>query len=189
MAAQKATGQKTRSTAEALGLDNPVEGEQDVAGAELEALAAFKERISQSEPLQDLMGWCIERAAVDTADQWAVMAAEVARIMQGADAVEVLSESKTVNGKDVAGKPFIATGFTLMQSDFTEGWPFYANISATINADGETRIINCGGIKVIASLRRLEELEAFPTAMVVKATTTKGGNTVLDLVMPDHNIR
>lgn len=181
----KPSGQKTRSAAEALGVDNPVEGQQDVSGAEIEALNEFRSNLNDGGALQSLMDWCTERSALTESDQWAVMEAEVARILAGEDATAVLSESKPINGKDNPNKPFRINGFTLTPTDFSEGWPFYANINATIDRDGTTAVINCGGPKVVATLKRLEELDAIPCVAMIKASQTKRGFTVLDLVLPD----
>lgn len=181
----KPSGQKTRSAEEALGVDNPVEGEQSVDGAELQAMEDFRKNLGVSNALQSLMDWCIERTQLTESDQWTVMEAEVARILQGEDAEKVLSESKPVSGKDNVGKPFRIDGFTLTPTDFKEGWPFYANINATIDRDGSTAVINCGGPKVIATLMRLEQLEAIPCFAMLKGNQTRKGFTVLDLVLPD----
>lgn len=185
MATNKQTsGQRTRSAAEAIGVDNPVEGEQDTSGAELQAFEEFRAGLGNSNALQNLMDWCVERMATTEADQWAVMEAEVARILRGEDATAVLSENKPINGKDNTGKPFRINGFTLQPTDFSEGWMCYASINATIDRDGTTAVINCGGAKVIATLRRLEELDAIPCLAMIKGTQTRAGYTVLDLVIP-----
>jgi hypothetical protein len=182
---KQTSGQKTASAAVALGLSEPVEGEPVAEGAEVQALADFRKGLDGHDALQTMMDWCVERAQVTAEDQWSVMAAEVARILAGEDATSVLSESKPLRGKDFVGRPFRIDGFTLTETDYAEGWPFYANIHATIDRDGTTAVINCGGPKVIASLMRLDQLDAFPCFAMLQGKQTKAGYTVLDLVAPD----
>lgn len=155
----------------------------------MQALADFKAGLGESNALQTMMDWCEQRAALTESDQWSVMEAEVARILRGEDAETVLSESKPLSGKDNTGKPFRIDGFTLTPTDFSEGWPFYANINATIDRDGTTAVINCGGPKVIATLMRLEQLDAIPCFAMLKGTQTRKGFTVLDLVLPEAGLR
>lgn len=159
----------------------PTETDGAATGKEIEA---FRASLAEQPGLQSMLDWCVERSAVDEVDQWRVMESEVARILAGEDAATVLSESKPLSGKVFVGRPFRIDGFTLQPTDFSEGFPFYANINATIDPDGTTAVINCGGPKVIASLMRLEQLDAIPAFAMLKGTKTRRGFTVLDLVMP-----
>lgn len=161
----------------------PVEGEGNPAeGAEIEP-AEVMATIQADATLQNLMDWCVsymEEHAVDNAE---VMAAEVRRILAGEDAAEVLAESAPLNGKAHTEKPFLLRGFNLNPGDFEDGWPFYASMSCEIGATGDHFTMNCGGIKVIAALRRLHELGEYPYAVKVRGKSTRAGYTVLSLVM------
>lgn len=162
----------------------PVETSTDEPGTDLEAIETFRGSLVNQPELTSMMDWCVERSTMDAQDQYAVMEAEVRRILAGEDATQVLSESKPLSGKEFLNKPMRINGFTLTPTDFSEGWPFYANINATIDRDGTTAVINCGGPKVIAALMRLEQLDALPAYAMIKGDKTRRGFTVLSLVMP-----
>jgi len=158
------------------------EGDPSIAaGREVEE-AKLIEGIVESDVLQDLMTWCVEYAQNHAADTADAMAAEVRRILAGEDAASVLAESKPLAGKDFLDKPFLVHSFTLNPTDFTEGWPFYASMECSIPGRGEAFVLNCGGPKVIAALRRLDELGEYPYPVKVRGKETKAGRTVLQLV-------
>jgi hypothetical protein len=133
--------------------------------------------------MQTLMDWCQEYMMENAADSAAAMAAEVARILSGEDAESVLSESAPLNGKEHLEKPFMLHGFTLNPTDFTEGWPFYAAMDASIPGTGDRFVITCGGPKVIAALKRLHELGEYPYPVKIRGKETRAGFTVLQLVV------
>jgi hypothetical protein len=161
----------------------PVEGETTVAtGAEVEP-AEVMATIQADDTLQNLMDWCVSYMEDHAADNSEVMAAEVRRILAGEDAEAVLSESAPLNGKQHTEKPFLLRGFNLNPGDFEDGWPFYASMTCEIPGTGDNFTMNCGGIKVIAALRRLHELGEYPYAVKVRGKNTKAGYTVLSLVM------
>lgn len=134
------------------------------------------------DPMQTLMDWCVEYSEISAIDNAAVMAAEVRRIMAGEDAEEVLGESAPLNGKDHAGKIFLLHGFTLNPSDHTDGWPFYAAMDCTDATQNAHWVMNCGGPKVVAALKRLHEIGEYPYAVKIEAKETRAGRTVLALV-------
>lgn len=161
----------------------PAEGDPSIGEGQQLEVAAEVVAPRDEDTLQNLMDWCIAYVEEHAVDNAAVMAAEVRRIMAGEDAEAVLSESAPLSGKDHTDKPFMLHGFTLQPTDFTDGWPFYANIDATVPGTGTTFVLNCGGVKVIAALRRLHELGEYPYPVKVKGNETRAGRTVLALVM------
>lgn len=161
----------------------PVEGDGNpAAGAEIEPAAIMAE-IASDDTMQNLMDWCVGYAAESVADNAAVMAAEVRRILAGENAEDVLSERAPLAGKDHTEKPFLLRSFTLNPGDFTDGWPFYAAMDCEVPGTGDAFVMTCGGIKVIAALRRLHELGEYPYPVKVRGKTTRNGHTVLSLVM------
>lgn len=161
-----------------------VEATIDEGAANSKEIAEFRASLSNQPGLESMMDWCVEQSALSAEDQWSVMESEVARILAADDMAAALAESKPLSGKDFVGRPFRVNGFTLTPTDFAEGWPFYANINATIDRDGTTAVINCGGPKVIAALMAAHRNDAIPFYAMIKANQTKKGFTVLSLVMP-----
>lgn len=182
------TSQTRKRTAQALGLDNPVEGEDPIGeGQQLEPTGQegpteTVDAVPMDDIMQSLMDWCVWYQGEHAQDHADVMAAEVRRILAGEDAESVLAESAPLNGKDHTEKPFMLHGFNLQPTDFSEGWPFYASMQCTVPGTGDEFVLNCGGIKVIAALRRLWELTELPCMIKVRGKQTRDGNTVLSLV-------
>jgi hypothetical protein len=160
----------------------PVEGEQDTDGAQVVPAGVATVPADPDSAMQNMMEWCVEYEQEHAADNAAVMAAEVARILAGEDAEAVLSESAPLAGKDHTEKPFLLTGFTLNPTDFSEGWPFFASMQCSVPGQGQNFVLNCGGPKVIAALMRLHQLGEYPYALKLRGKTTKAGYTVLQLV-------
>lgn len=161
----------------------PTEGEGNpAAGAEVEPAAIMAE-IAADDTMQNLMDWCVSYVEISAVDNSAVMAAEVRRILAGESAEDVLSERTPINGKQHTEKPFMLRSFTLNPGDFEDGWPFYAAMDCEVPGTGDSFVMNCGGIKVIAALRRLHELDEYPYPVKVRGKTTRAGFTVLSLVM------
>lgn len=133
--------------------------------------------------LQSLMDWCQQYMLDHAADSAAVMAAEVRRILAGESAEEVLAETNPLNGKEHLEKPFMLHSFTLNPTDFTDGWPFYAAMDCSIPGTGDTFVLTCGGMKVIAALMRLHQIGEYPYPIKVRGAETRSGNTVLSLVV------
>jgi hypothetical protein len=160
----------------------PVEGEQDTDGAQVVPAGVASVPADPDSAMQNMMEWCVEYEQEHAADNAAVMAAEVARILAGEDAEAVLSESAPLHGKEHLEKPFLLMGFTLNPTDFTEGWPFFASMQCTVPGQGTSFVLNCGGPKVIAALMRLHQLGEYPYALKLRGKTTRAGYTVLQLV-------
>lgn len=138
--------------------------------------------VSPDEAVQTLMDWCVEYYESQEEDENAVMAREIARILAGENAVDVLSERTPIQGKEYPWRPFMLHGFMLTKTDFSEGWPFYASMDTTARGGSEHFVINCGGPKVMATLMRLEQIGEYPYYVQINAKPTKQGFTVLDLV-------
>lgn len=160
----------------------PVEGDPSIGeGQQIEPAGPPVEG-ELDDIMQSLMDWCVQYAEEHAADSADAMAAEVRRILAGEDAVAVLAESAPLNGKEHTEKPFLLHGFTLNPTDFSEGWPFYASMEASIPGSGDRFVVNCGGPKVIAALMMLWKMGEFPYPVKIRAKETRSNRTVLQLV-------
>ena len=161
----------------------PTEGDASIGeGQQIEPATAPVDGDLQ-DVLQSLMDWCQSYMMENAADSADAMAAEVRRILSGEDAESVLAESAPLNGKEHLEKPFLLHGFTLNPTDFTEGWPFYAAMDASVPGTGDRFVITCGGPKVIAALKRLHDLGEYPYPVKIRGKETRAGRTVLQLVV------
>jgi hypothetical protein len=95
----------------------------------------------------------------------------------------VLTPVEVMQGRDIIGVPFILADFTLNESDFDEGSPFYANMTCHMPPEGEPVPVNCGHKKVLAQLVKLKEMDAFPIAVkfITRGTAKVGGTPMLEL--------
>lgn len=135
--------------------------------------------------MQSLMEWVADRTTRDDQDDFAAMERTIARILAGEDAEQVLRRDTPVKGEDIADRPFLLHGFDLTESDFEEGFPVYANLHATMPGDPVQRVVNIGGLKVLAALKRLEEIGEWPVEVMIVVDGTRKGHSVNALVAPD----
>ncbi len=135
--------------------------------------------------MQTLVEWLTDHAGRTDEDNWVAMEASVAKILSGGGtAEEILRQDLPISGKQYANRPFLIHAFTLTESEHEEGpLPFYANLDVTV-AGGERRVLNVGGIKVMAKLMMLDQAGEWPVQAMITAKVTKSGRTVLDLVLP-----
>jgi hypothetical protein len=143
-----------------------------------------------------LADWCIKETEIMDEDRNAAMEAAVARALAASDPAEALKRDLPIAGQTLctrAGKSdrervspaMILYGFTIGASEFQEGFPFYANMECGVGSPPERRIVNIGGPKVLATLKVLRESGEWPQTVMISATKTRAGNTVLDLFGPD----
>lgn len=183
MAPSRSKAQQQQDTDETAPWEMPpTEGDPSVSeGQQIEPADAPVDPELQ-DALQNLMDWCQTYMMDNAADSADAMAAEVRRILSGEDAESVLAESTPLNGKEHTEKPFLLHSFTLQPTDFTEGWPFYAAMEASVPGTGDRFVITCGGAKVIAALKRLHDLGEYPYPVKIRGKETRAGFTVLQLV-------
>lgn len=131
---------------------------------------------------QSLIEWMAAHIERDDTDEWAAMERSIARIMAGENAEDVLREDSPLKGEDIAGRPFTLHGFTLTQSDFSEGSPVYATLDAEFPGNGRRHVVNIGGMKVLAKLMMLDRIGEWPQFVMITSKTTKSGNRVHDLI-------
>ena len=81
-------------------------------------------------------------------------------------------------------------GYTIRPSDFEEssGPPFYASLQVMAGDPPEPRVINAGGWKILAQVKRQSEIGAWPVVIKIieAAKAKKGQSPPLTLVMVDQ---
>ena len=143
--------------------------------------------------MQTFVQWCTTRAETTDEDQYAIMASVVGEIMSSGNVAELMAERSPLHARDLIGKPLILYGFELREGDYEESIVgFYAAMTCGRPGSDETRIITCGGTKVLAKLMMLESFindpnsdETYPQIFWFTAKETKKGYKVLDIVRPE----
>lgn len=135
--------------------------------------------------MTSLAQWLADMAEASEVDAAQAMEDAVARILaKPGDAVQILTEDVPISGKTFLGKPFVLLAFAINEGEF-EGAPFYATLSIEAGNPRERRVLNVGGVKVLAKLMMLHRNGEWPVTAMLKGNQTKAGHTVLDLVMPE----
>lgn len=98
----------------------------------------------------------------------------------------VLTPVEAVQANAVIARPLILYGFSLNKSEYDVGSPMYASMECQYADTQEPVVVNTGHRKMMAQLIRLQQLDAFPVAVQVRARGTgQGGTPLLELVKPD----
>ena len=106
----------------------------------------------------------------------------VTRILSSESIEDVLEGKAAVHASDVLGQPLAVHGVRWNESDLADGAGFYALIDC-VDADGQGFAVTCGAITVMAQLSRLDDLNAFPIALVITEASkpTKSGYRPMSL--------
>jgi hypothetical protein len=133
--------------------------------------------------VENFIEWLAFKADTTDEDQYAVMASIIGEIMQSANVAEALAERNAASAKDLINRPLILHGFDIREGSFEESEiPFYAALTMSAPGADGTRLVTCGGMKVLAILRKLEEFGEWPQLVMFTAKETKKGFTALSLV-------
>lgn len=185
MTSTRSKAKQSDGSDEAAPWETPtVEGDPSIGAGQQVEPADTVEGVPVLSGMETLMEWCVAFEEANQADSAAVMEAEVRRILAADNMEEALAESAPLNGKDHTDKPFLLRSFRLIPTDYSEGWPFYAAMDCEAPGRGESFVLNCGGIKVVAALKVLNDLDEYPYAIKIRGKQTRSGNTVLSIVMP-----
>ena len=112
--------------------------------------------------LMDLVQWCADKVSVNDQDEWAAMEAMVAEVMASDTPDAVFREGLTIKAEDIVGTPITITGFRVAETDFSEGFPFYVLLDVMIGQPPTKRVVSVGAFKVLAQIRRLDDLGEWP---------------------------
>lgn len=166
-------------------------GGQDVLGTDqLNGQTAFVDEsgveIAYGPATNTVMMWCAENRSFGDGDTAAAMEAMVARVLAGESADEILSEEMTVKVDSILDKTILIHGIRIGETEFTEGFPFYALVDVTLGGEDRHQQVTVGAFKVMAQLYALDKLAEFPVvAMFKKADKpTRGGYYPISLTRP-----
>lgn len=112
--------------------------------------------------LMDLVQWCADKVSVNDQDEWAAMEAMVAEVMASDTPDAVFREGLTIKAEDIVGTPITIMGFRVAETDFSEGFPFYVLLDVMIGQPPTKRVVSVGAFKVLAQIRRLDDLGEWP---------------------------
>lgn len=131
-----------------------------------------------------IMRWCAESVSEDDGDRAAAMEAMMQRVIDGESTEDVLAESTTIDADQTLGRPVTIYGVRIAQTEYAEGFPFYALLDATIGGSDRRETISVGAFKVMAQLYRLSQLAEWPQTVMFKRSEkrTKAGFFPISMV-------
>lgn len=125
----------------------------------------------------------IASKAVDTSDLNAVIMEQMAiRILNAESPDEILDPFNTLKGADLMDRPMWVEKVMYLESDKTEGFPWYVSLDVRDPNTGQIKPVIVGGEKLVPQVAGLDMHEAFPMNIKISSRTTRAGNTVYELV-------
>jgi len=174
---------------DSISLDDYATTDPGAQQVEVSASAAEVPADDGDAALQSLMDWCARKIEESEEGSFAAIKRIVRDTLASKTPDEVLREQLPTSGRDFVDRPFIAFGFGLTESEFSEsdGCPFYANLDIAIGNPPKRRVVNVGSWKVMAQLMMLDLMGEWPQTLVIrqKKRATKKGYFPLSLVRPD----
>lgn len=135
--------------------------------------------------MQTFIEWQVSRAETTDEDQFALMASIISEIMEAESAAEVLEERSALHARDIVNVPLLMHGFELRQGTYEDSQTgYYAAITVSRQGSDTTRIVTCGGMKVLAKLMMLDRFGEWPQLFYFTEKKTSNGYGVLDIVKP-----
>lgn len=182
----KQASEKTTSQASAEGTGAADQGAETptVTRTQLEqSAAAVAQRNDQA--MQTFVNWLTEAAETTDEDQYDAMAAIMGEILASDNIEEMLKESTVLSAPDVVGKTLLLHSYAIREGDYEDSLVgFYAALTVSTLGSDKTRIVTCGGMKVLAKIYKLAQFGEFPQLIKFTAKTTSKGNPVYDIVRP-----
>lgn len=157
------------------------------AQAEVVALAATVGEVQAraQQNMQTFIQWQVDRASTTDEDQYALMASIISEIMEATSAAEVMEERSALHARDIVNVPLLMHGFELREGTYEDSQTgYYAAITVSRQGSETTRIVTCGGMKVLAKLMMLDRFGEWPQVFYFTSKKTSNGYDVLDIVKP-----
>lgn len=149
------------------------------------AAAAGEIQTRAQQDMQTFIQWMIDRATTTDEDQFALMASIVSEIMNSESIAEAMSEREALHARDIVGVPLIMHGFEIREGEFEDSQTgHYAAMTVSRPGSDTTRVVTCGGTKVLAKLFVLDKFGEWPQPFYFTQKTTSKGYGVLDIIRP-----
>ena len=182
------------AAARAIGTGGPVVDDGDApewatGGDQVATREVHSGEVARVPPvIQTLIDWCASYADEDDDSTAEGLARIIREVLEAEDMAGVLSAKLPKHARDVLGVPMQLNGFKLVESDFEgeDGFPWYAVMEVQYGNPPEPHVVTCGGVKILAQLKRLSDLGEIPCGIKIeeKAKPTKNGFRPLSLVPP-----
>lgn len=143
--------------------------------------------------MQTFLTWCTSKAETTDEDQFAMMAAVIGEITRSENMAQLMEERAPLHARDLIGRPLILHGVEIREGKYEDSpIGFYAALTCGRAGTDETRIVTCGGMKVMAKLMMIEHFindpktdDEWPVIFWFTEKTTSKGFGVLDIVRPE----
>ena len=105
----------------------------------------------------------------------------IQQVLNAESPAAVLTPVDAMKAESMVGVPLMLIGWSLAQSEYDAGSPFYANLTV-MAPPGEQMVVNCGHKKVLAQLIKLEEFGEYPYKVVfITRGKSRQGTDMLEL--------
>ena len=145
---------------------------------------------SATPALDNLLEWLVTEADDNEGGTAAAMEAIVRQVLGAQDMAQALRQTLPQSASQFLDIPMLWNGYTIRPSDFEEssGPPFYASLQVMAGDPPKPRVINAGGWKILAQVKRQSEIGAWPVVIKIieAAKAKKGQSPPLTLVMVDQ---
>ena len=137
-----------------------------------------------SPAMMSVVAWCQSHVEHTDGDEAAAMEDIVRRVLAAENPAEVFEENLTVPVEDILGTPIAIHGFRIGETEFTDGFPYYALVDFTAKGDPKVRVATVGAFKVMAQLMALDRMGEWPQVCMFKQSDkqTKAGYRPISLV-------
>lgn len=127
----------------------------------------------------------IAAKAVDTAELNTVISEQLAaRILNATNPDDIFDPFGTTRDRDFVNKPLNCEGVMYLDSDKSEGFPWYVALDIRDPQTGNLAPVIVGGEKLVPQVAGLDMHDAWPCVIQIGTTTTRQGFTVYGLVPP-----
>lgn len=106
----------------------------------------------------------------------------IRQVLNADSPAAVLTPVEAMQGRDMVDVPLMLLDFTLNESEYDSGSPFYVSM-AVLTPGGDPAVVNCGHKKVLAQLVKLKQFNEFPYRVMFRTKgQSKQGTPMLELV-------
>jgi hypothetical protein len=153
---------------------------------EAEIIPSTGEMIPLGQASQTVIQWCADNVSVGDADTAAAMEDMIRQVLASATPDQVLAEQMSVPVENILGKTIEITGIRIGETDFVDGFPYYALVDCKYGNPVQNHVVTVGAFKVMAQLYALSRLNAWPQTVVFKKAekATKAGFYPISLTRP-----